>query len=389
MMAMSTLARLPGRPGIDRPIEVGQLMGVCSGGCYTETSMHTSGSIIQSILANPITTPYPLGPTATIPVPPKGFVYQAFGDTGTNNTQTGGPTAAEISAFISALDNLDVVIIHGGIQIMSDFSAPQEAAFQAYWDTAGVITSGRSTDDNKLNVFPAWDSLQAAVYQNSPSSDRAARLFLDTLDRNSSRYGYLDSALGDTTFTEQWLSFTTSSATIRAQPYLHVVLDIDEGSYVGGLGGAASMAPDHPVAWYRTLPTGGRFFYTSIGHESQNMTIVTNRFWRRQIYNAILYASKFDSVCAMTSGCNVPTSILNENINSLSKYAKLSVFGSSLIISNLHGVHSVEIMDLDGKRVAYGKGNTSYSFTDLNPNTLYVIAFSTDKGGVSRLVMVP
>jgi len=157
------------------------------------------------------------------------------------------------------------------------------------------------------------------------------------------------------------------------------------------------------MSWYRSLPTNGRFYYTAIGHESQNMTTLTNRFWRRQIYNGILYTSKYDSLCAVTVGCpsytdgSYPadgggTPIFNAKApGSLSDYAKVSFSGSSLTVSmNQLGINSVELMTLDGKRVAFENGSTaSHTFTNLRPNTLYVVAVSTAAGRTSQLVMAP
>jgi len=432
-MAVSVSARKPGRPGIDRPIYVAQLMGVGLASNYWHTSIHTAGAVIQAMLANPTTEAYtgcppacPLGPTITLPVPAKGFVYQAFGDTGTNNTQTGAPTAAEITAFMNALkaDTFDVVIVHAAVQIMSAFTSAQQLAFNAWWDTSGLITSHASTDDNKLDIYDPWDTTQGAVFLNHPNADFNATVYNDTLDKNSPRIGYLDSTIGvvgtkfagpdsntyydnspDTNFAEEWFSFVQTSAQIRARTYLHVVLDIDEGSYQDGLDGATSMAPNHPMAWYRMMPAGGRVYYTAIGHLSQNMTTVANRVWRREIYNAILFASKYDSVCAADPQCpgytgyylgqavtpdTAGTSILNAKApGSLSDYAKFSISGSSLTISmNQSGINTVELLTLDGKRVDYDKGSAaSHTFTNLRPNTLYVVEVSTVAGHTSQLVM--
>ena len=57
---------------------------------------------------------------------------------------------------------------------------------------------------------------------------------------------------------DEWYNFK------NINPAMHVVMNIDEGSYEGGKNGA-----DHPMAWYMDYD-GGKSFYTALGHTPES-----------------------------------------------------------------------------------------------------------------------
>jgi hypothetical protein len=373
-----------GVPGKDRPIRVGQYKGTGQGR-YWHTNIHTSGTQLAAILASPKTTG--LGDTANLVVPTAGFTFTEFG----LPTGTGTPTTAQRDAFVAALDTLDVVIISCFVDIGNSISlgAPR-TALMAHIQSKGYIAAHATTDS--YGTWPGLDSIHAARFQNHPNSDRNGRLRLDSLDLSyndaDSTWKFLNRSLADTTFLEEWFSFQTNGNVIRSYPGVKVTVNIDETSYNGGLGGARAMGADHPMSWYRYLPTGGRFFYTAVGHRANIWQGGAQpRFLRRQLYNAILWTSGYDTVANVVS---VQAPRGGSSMNS-SEFSRLSVSPGALSVTLIPGgSHSVELMTVDGKRVAFQSGEgreKAYNFTGLRPG-VYAVAVATAQGRSNRLVTI-
>jgi hypothetical protein len=370
-------------PGKDRPIRVGQYKGTGQGR-YWHTNIHTSGLQLAAILASPKTTG--LGDTTGLIVPTAGFTFTEFG----LPTGTGTPTAAQRDAFVAALDTLDVVIISCFVDIGNSISAgAPRTALMNHIQNKGYIAAHATTDS--YGTWAGLDSIHAARFQNHPSSDRNGRLRLDSLDlsynEGDSAWKFLNRSLADTTFLEEWFSFTTNGNVIRAYPGVKVTVNIDESSYNGGLGGARAMGTDHPMSWYRKLPTGGRFFYTAVGHRANIWQGGAQpRFLRRQLYNAILWTAKYDSVASVVS-VQAPRGSSMKS----SDFSRLSVSPSALTVTLIPGgSHSVELMTVDGKRVALQQGEGSekaYNFTGLRAG-VYAVSVATTQGRSSRLVTI-
>src|SRR5690606_14184531 len=102
---------------------------------------------------------------------------------------------------------------------------------------------------------------------------------------------FLNHGLPDSArFTEEWLTFQHSGAVIRADsgygitagfPPVRVTTHLDEATYGEPVEARWTMEGDHPMSWYRKFPTGGRFFYTALGHHTETYDTVT--FFRRQV----------------------------------------------------------------------------------------------------------
>jgi type 1 glutamine amidotransferase len=370
------------------PIRVGILTGQRSGSFWV-TSNHTAANTIISILANPDSSN--LGPN--LAVYQEEVIVTRFGRTGTTQ---GKPTPDEVQAFIDALDTTDVVVLVNNIDMGNIFSdSVHRQKLEAYSRTHGVLSHHHTLDT--YGTWAAWDLLQGARFLNHPSSDRSATVHLDSVAESDPHYLFLNRGLPDTArFLEEWFSFSTSGAAIRSNAGLNVTVRVDEASYQGGLGGAPEMGADHPLSWYRTFPEGGRFFYTAIGHRPSTLlgtgtasTPEAAYFFRRQLYNAILWAAKVDSL-------GYTTSIGGDKVDSRSPsrfadHARLSLSGGSLTVSLLRdGAHSVEIRGLDGRRVAMRTNaqRGEYDFNGL-PSGVHLIAIRTASGTATQLVRIP
>jgi hypothetical protein len=190
-------------------------------------------------------------------------------------------------------------------------------------------------------------------------------------------------------FVEEWFSFQGTSAAIRAKSQLRVLMTVSEASYSGAGTGWTAMGADHPLAWFRNFTGGGRFFYSAVGHRYQNYTGVstgtgnanaTTDWFRRQIYNAVVWAAKYDTPVSVRPDLKAP--------GAASSYSNLSITGSNLMVSLLgEGDHTVDLLTVDGKRIASqkGTGKISHSFENLRPG-VYALAVTTPNGRSNRLV---
>jgi hypothetical protein len=318
--------------------------------------------------------------------PTAGFTFTQFG----LPSGTGTPTTVQRDAFITALDSLDVVLISCFVEIGNSIAAgAPRTALMDHIQKKGYIAVHATTDS--YGTWPGLDSIHAARFQNHPSSDRNGRLRLDSLDLSyalaDSNWKFLNKSLADTTFLEEWFSFTTNGNVIRSYPGVKVTVNIDEASYTGGLGGARAMGTDHPMSWYRVLPTGGRFFYTAVGHRANIWagTTANPRFLRRQLYNAILWTSGYDTASSVSIQPQVAKSLRFADVS------RMSAGEGALTVTLLQpGIHSVELTTLDGRRVAMRRGegrDFAYNFSSLNSG-VYSVAVNTQNGRSSQLVTI-
>lgn len=374
-----------GQPGIDRPIRVGQFKGTGTG-AYWHENIHSSSTMLNNILTNP--TPAVLGPNLVVPKFSTPFTFTTFGvvQGGGNN-----PTAAMTNAFIAALDTLDVAIISCMVSIGNIFStAAQREALINFSRRKGYLAVHATTDTQ--GAWAAGDSLHGARFSGHPNGDRMGTIRRDSAFQTDSAWKFLNKDVfangEDTSFTEEWFFFTTSGSAIRGSANLKPTIKLMESTLAGGLGGQTAMG-DHPLSWYRTHPQGGRFFYTGVGHRPNiwNTNAQAPRFFRRQLYNAIVWLSDYDSLSISTVSLQ-----RTKAAGPASDYSRLSVSPSALTVTMIpNGNHEVELLSLDGKRVAFRNGSgreNAYQFSGLRSG-VYTIATASIHGRSSRLVTIP
>jgi type 1 glutamine amidotransferase len=364
------------------PIRVGIFVGTAPDR-YWHTANHTASNAIASILADPAAAKLGAG----LAIPAQGFSFDQFGVKNALqcNGYGCGPTAEQKAAFIRAFDTIDVMIYINTTEIGKQFiSTPDRDRILTFSRTRGLVSIHYTSES--VGSWPAWDSLHGAIFDNHPTSDRQAKVRLDSTQgfHADDTWWALNNGLNDTTFLEEWLSFTTNGDVIRSVPGLKVLLNMDESTYLGGLSGARAMG-DHPISWYRMLPEGGRFFYTAIGHRANLYQGGSQpRFLRRQIYNAIVWAAGYNA-----DGTSVRAPLRSGRF---ADHAHLSLSGGTLTVSLLHtGAHTVEINSLDGRRVTSrrGSGRASYVLEELRRGTVYIVAVTTPTGRLTRLATVP
>lgn len=393
-MAGAIASEGKGLPGIDRPIRVGQFKGDGGSAGLSHPNIHQSGVLLNEILTNPHGSN--LGDSLIVPTFNPPFTYTSYGVT-TGDSVTASnvmkPTVEQVDAFISALDTLDVAII----SCMGDFekviaTEAQRAALVGFARRKGYLAV-HSTIDTR-GGWPQGDSLHGTAFRGQTQTDRDGTLRTDSAFQAEPAWRYLNRGLFanglDTTFTEEWFFFTTSGAIIRNQANLKPTVKLVEASLAGGLGGQTAMG-DHPHSWYRTFPdSGGRTFYTAVGHRPNlwNTNPTAPRFFRRQLYNAILWLAKYDSIASLTS---IPGKAFDAR-DAGNFQARLIVKSSELLVAvTQDGAHTVELVSLDGRRIAPSTGSETQNalrFTGLRKG-VYALTLIAPNGRSSRLVTIP
>jgi hypothetical protein len=269
------------------PIRVGIFKGVGTGSSYWHPSIHPGSDAIAAMLADPAQA----GLQNPV-IPARGFSVTMYG-VDTSCAQNGCvPSALQRATFIAALDSLDVVIFPNNVAIGDAIPDPlHRQRLASFWLTRGVISLHWSTDSKA--TWAPWDSLHGTQFQTREDYVEGT-VHLDTAGFADilPSWKLLNRGLPDTArFREEWINFTTSGAAIRSQTSLIPTVNLDDNSYVPRLSNVPKG--DHPFSWYREFPEGGRFFYTGMGH--QTSTYQSEYYFRRQLYNAVLWAAGADS----------------------------------------------------------------------------------------------
>lgn len=317
---------------------------------YVHAAISSGNTRLTTLLLNPAAA----GLDSPI-IPKDGFTVDAIGPSG--GTASGGNgTTTDGHALIVALATHDVLILNSNTAIGDLFTSADKLALLAWGAKHGIVGFHGAADSHSL--WPAWDSLTGGLF--TKHNVAIATIHADSLPANVNDPDYKTLNVGlpkVNTFNEEWYSYQSNP---RSAPGIHVLSTVDENTYTPD----ARMG-DHPFSWYRTNPAGGRFFYTGAGHMQE--LFVTNQWFRRQAYNAILWAAGAATV-------SIRTGMAAESGASAKGSAEVS--GASITVSFAKaGPHSLEILSLDGKRAAMirGQGKQSHTIAGLKPNTVYAV----------------
>lgn len=385
LLGLAAAAWSQNRPGLDRPIRVAMFKGTGTGGStYWHTNIHTSHTVMQTILSNPRAAN--LGDTLV--VPDSGFVFRTMRTSGTTECAANGcgPDATALADFAAYIrDSADVMILSCAVNFGSRVNnVDQRAIIANHWTTKGYVGIHAITDSK--STWSPLDTIHGTLFNNHPA-EQAGRLRIDSVFAADSNWQYLNKGVFsngvDSTFTEEWFFFTNSGAQIRARPFLKPTTKLIESSLPNPNTGL-NMG-DHPHSWFRQLPTGGRTFYTGLGHRA-NVWQGTRAF-RRQIYNAILWTAKYDSLKAPSTSI-APSHKAFANAN---QYSRFAITPGALTVTAIPaGAHTVELTGLDGRRVALQTGagaDKAYNFTGLRSG-VYTVSVTTTAGRSNRLVSI-
>lgn len=356
------------------PIRVGIYKGLGGGTAYWHASIHPGSAAVAKMLANPAGAGL-----QNPPIPARGFSVTFYG-ADTSCAQAGcAATADQRAAFVAALDTLDVVVFPSNIDFSIGFpNGSERERLRSFWRTRGLLSLHQSND--AYAPWSGWDSLHGARYRGHPETERHATL---RVERGEGR-GLLNSGLPDSArFSDEWLFFQTSGPVIRSQPFLQVHVTLDENSMEGGLGEQTAMG-DHPLVWSRQWPEGGRTVYSALGHKTSTFDSVY--FFRRQLYNAILWASKD------TTG-NGSVGIKPTRDAGAPSRGRAKASGSRALEVTFpdDGNHSVGVYTLEGRQVGTRKGSgpSRYVFPGLERNAVYIVVLADLSGKSTKRIPLP
>jgi type 1 glutamine amidotransferase len=341
------------------PIRV-LLYGGCGQSGYVHVTIASGNALLKTMLLDPV------GAGLKNPIiPSQGFTVDILGPAA---APTGGVgTTDDGHNLILALPSHDVLVLNSNTAIGNLFTLTDKQVFLNWASTHGIVGMHAAADSH--NLWSSWDSLTGGLFTTHVLT--MATIHADSIAANVNDAAFKEINAGldkSYSFNEEWYSY---QANPRTKPGIHVTYTLDENTYT-----PESRMGDHPFSWYRVSPAGGRFFYTGGGHIKELFTV--NYWFRRQAYNAILWAAGGRPVSITSSPDKAP----QESGPAMSAGAEITISFSKA------GRHEVDIMSLDGKRVAAERlvGIQSRTFSHLKPNSLYVVLTSNGNERTRQLI---
>lgn len=152
-----------------------------------------------------------------------------------------------------------------------------QAAFQRYVEGGGGYVGIHAASDTEHD-WPWYGELLGcgAWFKNHPPIQDAR---IVTRDREHPSTKHLEASF---TVRDEWYNFDANPA-----PCVHVLLALDESSYMVGPG---AMGDEHPIAWQRTQGAG-RVWYTGLGHRNE---LYADPAFREHVLGGIRWAGGFE-----------------------------------------------------------------------------------------------
>ncbi|MDB5105985.1 MAG: secreted glycosyl hydrolase [Fibrobacteres bacterium] len=338
------------------PIRV-VIFNFCGDVGYLHAAVSSGTARLKTMLENPAGA---VNLTGAV-IPKDGFTVDIVGPAaGGNGTTTDG------HALITALATHDVLILNSNTALGNLFSTGDKQTLLTWISKHGVVALHGAADSHK--VWPSWDSLTGGLFTTHDVA--IATVVADSVPGNVNDAGFqaINKGVEKTaSFNEEWYSY---QSTPRIQTGVHILTTLDEKTFT-----PSSRMGDHPFSWYRESPSGGRFYYTGAGHMQE--LFVNNPWFRRQVYNAIVWAA------------GTPSVSIREESRPAAGPANARANGSAITVSfSDPGPHGVEILSLDGSRVAAAKGSgaQTHSFSGLGSNAVYLVVTTAGKHRSGNLI---
>ncbi len=132
----------------------------------------------------------------------------------------------------------------------------QQGAFERYIQAGGGWVGVHSATDTEYD-WPWYNHLAGAYFTSHPNNPNVRSADFVTVD---STHGSTRGLPARWKRTDEFYNFKS------IDPSIHVLVEIDEKSYEGGINGA-----HHPMSWYHDFD-GGRAWYTAMGHTEETYT---------------------------------------------------------------------------------------------------------------------
>ncbi len=149
----------------------------------------------------------------------------------------------------------------------------QQAAFERFMKKGKGYVGIHSASDTEYD-WPFYGSLVGAYFRSHPEIQQAT---YRVEDREHPATRHLPSSF---VRTDEHYSF-------RENPRgkVQVLVSLDEGSYAPG----KDAMGDHPIVWCQELESGGRSFYTALGHTRESYS---DPLFRKHLASAIAWAAR-------------------------------------------------------------------------------------------------
>ena len=151
--------------------------------------------------------------------------------------------------------------------------ASQKVAFEHYIRHGGGYAGVHSASDTEYS-WSWYGQLVGAYFDRVHGHSRVVQASVHVVDSTHSSTRMLPKLW---IRTDEWYNFASNP-----QKAVHVLMTVDEKTYVGGVMGA-----DHPIAWYHAFD-GGRSWYTAMGHTSESYK---EPLFLAHLWGGILYAA--------------------------------------------------------------------------------------------------
>ncbi len=146
----------------------------------------------------------------------------------------------------------------------------QKAAFRRYVEAGNGYVGIHSATDTEYD-WPWYGQLVGAYFRSHPEIHPASIQIED--DTHPSTVGLPQ----PWNRTDEWYNFQTNP-----RGSVHVLATMDEGSYMGGDMG------DHPISWCHDVASGGRSWYTALGHTKESYSEL---LFRQHLLGGIMTAA--------------------------------------------------------------------------------------------------
>ncbi|MDB5104484.1 MAG: glycosyl hydrolase [Fibrobacteres bacterium] len=253
-----------------------------------------------------------------------------------------------------------VVVLNNSTEMGKVLDTNQRAALMAFMKVKGVIAWHASGDVK--GTWPAW-----TTYLGGELSSHGAGISTVRKDPAGLKHPIV-AGLDTGRFDEEWYSYKTNP---RLAPNVTVLYTMDEASCNNS---CSPVMGDHPIVWVRNEPTGGRLFYSGMGH--------MDWIFQKVSLTRTMYKQAMEWAAATT----VP--IRQVTLSRSGDGMTIRSSGSTLEVELAGmGAHVLDIGTLDGRKIAVrsGAGPARYRFQDLEPSKVYTLIATTPEGREVRL----
>lgn len=269
----------------------------------------------------------------------------------------------QASAFTPAnLAQYRVVLLNNSTELGKALNPDQRAALLDYMKKRGVVGWHGSADTKG-----SWPEFTAYVGgQLSGHGIGTAKVNVDA-SAGAKAHAIVSGSIAPPNINEEWYAYNTNP---RATNGVQVLYTIDEATC-----SECTKMPggDHPIAWTRTDPAGGRFFYTALGH--MDILFTTHNFNKELIRKAILWAGE-------------STTAIRPGRESAAGPRLQGSRGALSIDVDQGGAYRVEVRALDGTLAAvrHGRGTHTFTIDGLSRGSVYAVSVIGRDGRQNHLV---